>query len=195
MNQELEIEFKNLLTKEEFITLLEAFSVRRELFQTQVNHYFDTNQFSLKEKHSALRIRFKKKRYTLTLKQTIPEGILETHQALTDDEAQIMLNDMVLLDGDIKKQLKNIGINEEKIKYFGKLTTNRAEIPYENGLLVFDHSRYLDQEDYELEYEVADRERGYEIFLTLLHEQQIPVRKTANKIQRFFNAKLNGGQL
>lgn len=188
MNQELEIEFKNLLTKEEFSLLKEAFSIHDELFQTQVNHYFDTKQFSLKALHSALRIRFKNNQYTLTLKQTIAEGILETHQVLTEKEAQAMQRNLLFPDGDIKKILTELSIDLHDLKYFGMLTTKRAELPYKDGILVFDYSQYLNQEDYELEYEVKERTRGYEAFLTLLQTYQIPIRKTENKIQRFFHA-------
>ena len=47
MTQEIEIEFKNIVTKEEFDTLCKSFSI--EAFTKQVNHYFETPDFSLKE--------------------------------------------------------------------------------------------------------------------------------------------------
>lgn len=187
MNQELEIEFKNLLTKEEFIALVDVFVIDRKQFQTQVNYYFDTNQFALKARKSALRIRFKRNTYTLTLKQTIPEGILETHQSLSENEANSMLENKCFPDGDINNLLTKDGLDPETFQYLGKLTTKRAEISHENGILVLDHSKYLHHEDYELEYEVKNREHGHVSFIKLLQHYQIPIRKTENKIQRFFN--------
>ncbi len=55
MTQEIEIEFKNLLTKSEFLKLSEALCMKKHDFKQQVNHYFDTKDFSLKQKnqHSA----------------------------------------------------------------------------------------------------------------------------------------------
>ena len=47
MTQEIEIEFKNIVTKEEFDTLCKSFSI--EAFTKQVNHYFETPDFSLKK--------------------------------------------------------------------------------------------------------------------------------------------------
>ena len=52
MTQEIEIEFKNIVTEEEFNTLCKSFSI--EGFTKQVNHYFETPSFSLKEAGSAL---------------------------------------------------------------------------------------------------------------------------------------------
>ncbi len=74
MTQEIEIEFKNIVTKEEFDTLCKSFSI--EAFTKQVNHYFETPDFSLKEAGSALRIRHKGATYTLTLKQPAEIGLL-----------------------------------------------------------------------------------------------------------------------
>ncbi len=58
--QEIEIEFKNILTKQEFDTLLQWFQIKSEQFQPQTNYYFDTEDYLLKKNESALRI--KKKR-------------------------------------------------------------------------------------------------------------------------------------
>ena len=46
MTQEFEIEFKNMVTEEEFQALCDVFSI--ESFTKQVNHYFETPHFSLK---------------------------------------------------------------------------------------------------------------------------------------------------
>lgn len=57
MAQEIEIEFKNLLTKNEFEKLTQAYQLDNEDFVLQENHYFDTKSFALKHKGAALRIR------------------------------------------------------------------------------------------------------------------------------------------
>lgn len=194
LNQEIEIEFKNLLTKDEFQQLLSHFSITEKAFKKQINYYFDTSQFLLKENNSALRIRFKNDKYTLTLKQPAAIGLLETHQVLTEEQALLLLNDEQFPKGDIYDILNKEGISPSLVKFFGKLTTSRAELSYKNGLLVFDHSSYLDTDDYELEYEVADENSGQAHFHELLKDQAIPLRKTENKIMRFYIKSLNHGE-
>ncbi|WP_246938588.1 CYTH domain-containing protein [Bacillus pinisoli] len=189
MTQELEIEFKNLVTKEEFSYLLAEFSLDMHQFIIQQNHYFDTIDFSLKERKAALRIRYKNNSYTLTLKQTIEEGILETHQKLTDKEARSILEGFPLIKGEVYDIIKEDGINPEALKYLGMLETSRAEIQYEDGTLVFDHSRYLNQSDYEIEYEATHFQKGQQNFRKFLQTYNIPIRETENKIRRFFRAK------
>ncbi|MGM7680877.1 CYTH domain-containing protein [Cytobacillus sp. Hm23] len=190
MTQEIEIEFKNILTKNEFNNMLNAFSINNTHFKSQINYYFDTNDFALKSKASALRIRLKENQYMLTLKQPAKVGLLETHQPLTDDQAQGVLHNDFSIQGEVLQQLKKLHVPIHEIKYFGSLSTNRAEIIYEGGTLVFDHSHYLSKDDYEIEYEVKNYETGFATFQKLLSKFQIPVRKTENKIQRFYNYKV-----
>jgi uncharacterized protein YjbK len=190
LSQEIEIEFKNLLTKEEYFSLLNYFKIDESLFTFQENHYFDTNNFALKDRQSALRIRSKQDTYTLTLKTPLEEGLLETNQTLQKEEAEALLNDGVFPFGEVNNTLQSLGIPTKQLHYFGTLTTKRAEIEYKNGLLVFDASFYMNVEDYELEYEVKDYDAGQKRFLSLLEERNIPTRKTENKVKRFYNAKL-----
>lgn len=192
MSQEIEIEFKNMLTKEEFHRLCESFAITT--FIEQVNHYFETSSFSLKEKSSALRIREKNGAYTITLKQPAVTGLLETHQTVTKQEAEWMMETGTMIPGAVYDQLLLLDIPVEQLQYYGSLTTQRAEMLYENGTLVFDHSFYFHHDDYELEYEVQTEETGKKSFLHLLAQYNIPVRPTKNKVQRFFLAKQNVSQ-
>ncbi|HZG61465.1 MAG TPA: CYTH domain-containing protein [Anoxybacillus sp.] len=189
MMQELEIEFKNLLTKEEFLTLKEAFQVSDEEFIYQENHYFDTQQFSLKEKGAALRIRVKNGVYTLTLKQPHKEGLLETHEVLTKEKAHSLLHGQAMLKGEVREIIKALGIEPEQIQYFGTLSTYRAQFDYKGGILVLDHSHYLQTDDYEIEYETTNFAFGKQVFEELLRSFNIPIRKTDNKIKRFYLKK------
>jgi uncharacterized protein YjbK len=192
MKQEIEIEFKNLLTKEEFETLANTFRIPS--FTTQVNHYFETPSLSLKEKGAALRIRVKNGAHTLTLKQPAEVGLLETHQALTKEEAEKMIETGTVIQGGVAKMLDSLGIPVQEIQYLGQLTTERAEIQYQGGTLVLDHSMYFNVHDYELEYEVKEEQEGKQKFLELLQAYHIPVRHTENKIQRFFLEKQKHSQ-
>ncbi|MFX3624132.1 MAG: CYTH domain-containing protein [Ectobacillus sp.] len=188
MTEEIEIEFKNIVTKEEFQRICDAFSITS--FTEQVNHYFETPSFSLKEKGCALRIRFKNGTYTFTLKQPAATGLRETHQRLSEAEAKQMLERSQIVPGSIANRLKEMQIPASDLQYFGSLTTKRAETPYKEGILVLDHSFYFNQNDYELEYEVKEENKKLDFF-TLLAEYNIPLRPTQNKVQRFFLAKQN----
>ena len=189
MSQHIEIEFKNMLTKEEYLHLITEFSINETKIDTQINHYFDTETFQLKELGSALRIREKKGQFELTLKQPAEVGLLETNQEITKEIALAMLQGASLPCGSVKDQLLKLGFPIEQLQYFGSLTTKRCELKYKGGLLVLDHSLYLSKEDYELEYEVQDITEGELTFKQLLDSFQIPFRATENKIKRFYNQK------
>ncbi|WP_394583311.1 CYTH domain-containing protein [Cytobacillus firmus] len=188
-NKNIEIEFKNMITTDEFTALMNFLNLRSEDFSEQENHYFDTPDFLLKEKGSALRIRQKYGSFELTLKQPHPEGLLETNEDLSESEAAEMIKNGKIPREQIKKSLEELGIKTDNLRYFGSLTTKRAEKEYNKGLAVLDHSRYLNKEDFEIEFEVDDRKEGKMVFLNLLQQLNIPVRKTENKIKRFYNEK------
>jgi uncharacterized protein YjbK len=189
MSQELEIEFKNILVEDEYRQLLSAFSISEDKKVIQENFYFDTPKFSLKDVGAALRIREKNGIYTLTLKQPVKRGLLETHQVLSKEEAEQMLNGGNIIEGEVVSILKGLSIETSNVRFFGSLKTKRAEVEYKNGLLVLDKSYYLNQIDFEVEYEVTDEVSGKEVFKELLQQYKIPIRKTDNKILRFYNRK------
>ncbi|OLS41824.1 CYTH domain-containing protein [Bacillus sp. MRMR6] len=189
MSEQIEIEFKNILTKSEYEMFLKEFNISGDQIFTQVNYYFDTPYFDLKNASAALRIRKKAKGYELTLKQPQQLGILETTQALKEGEFISAIESNKLPIGIVHSKITKLGITYSHIEHFGSLTTKRVEIPYRNGLLVFDHSYYLGKEDYEVEYEVENYEDGYNYFLELLTRKNIPNRKTDNKIHRFYQQK------
>ncbi|MGE7183262.1 CYTH domain-containing protein [Peribacillus sp. NPDC006672] len=189
MSQHIEIEFKNLLNENEFRQLIDYFHIGAQNFKSQKNHYFDTFEFHLKSLDSALRIREKNGRYELTLKQPATEGLLETNQDISKETAYAFLNQNTFPEGEIQQLIIECGINPKDLTCFGTLKTDRYEFPYKEGLLVLDHSSYLNQEDFELEYEVTDAKAGKENFLTLLETLQIPERETENKVKRFYRAK------
>jgi uncharacterized protein YjbK len=189
MTQEIEIEFKNLLTEEEFHKVKAAFQIKDNDFILQENHYFDTPQFSLKDLESALRIRKKAGQFVMTLKEPAKVGLLETHQSISEAEVAEMIKTGKIKDGQIAERLLHLGVDTASLAYFGTLATTRAEKMYRDGLLVLDHSSYLSVEDFELEYEVQDEETGKNDFADLLKKLDIPIRHTKNKIRRFYEQK------
>src|SRR5699024_1342184 len=190
MSQEIEIEYKNLLTKQEFDYLLGHFPFPQNS-QKQTNFYFETENFSLKENGAALRIREKDGHYRLTLKEPHPDGLLETHDPLTEAEAMNWLQGNNVAKENTKKQLKNMQIETKNLNYYGSLTTERRELEYNQVLLVLDYSRYNGQADYELELEAPSEAIGSEMFNGVLADYHIPKRTTPNKIKRFFSSLSN----
>lgn len=189
MTQNIEIEFKNILTKNEYERLLRFFKVDKNQIFKQENHYFDTPNFSLKSKETALRIRKKGFNYEMTLKQPATVGLLETNQTISEDDAQLAIRTGKLPTGIIQRLIEESEVPYSTIEYFGSLITERVEFEYQQGLLVLDHSIYLDTEDYELEYEVENYQNGEKLFIELLEQFKIPTRLTENKIRRFYYRK------
>jgi uncharacterized protein YjbK len=189
MSQNIEIEFKNILTKREYEGFLEYFKIGKNQIFSQENHYFDTPDYGLKSKESALRIRKKGEIYEMTLKQPAAVGLLETNQIIGEEEAYKAIQQGRLPSGIIQRLIEDYEISFSTIEYFGTLITERVELEYMKGLLVLDHSIYLGKEDYELEYEVENYQAGEKIFLELLNQFKIPTRKTENKIRRLYNRK------
>jgi uncharacterized protein YjbK len=187
--EEIEIEFKNLLTYDEFLRLIHDFGVLRSDFIEQTNHYFDTDSHHLKREQSALRIRCKKEKFILTLKQQKDNHILETHQPISEKEYFKTKDGSYLPHGEVTDKMKELQIPLNEIKLFGTLTTLRTELPYKEGILVLDENHYLGKIDYELEFESADYKEGLKKFQELLEVKNIPQRETASKIHRFFQEK------
>lgn len=189
MSQNIEIEFKNILTKEEYERLLKEFNIDNMQIFSQENHYFDSADFALKSLGSALRIRKKPNGWEMTLKQPADVGLLETNQDITEQDALQAIQYNKLPEGKIQQLIEDNGIPYSKLEYFGSLTTKRVEVEYNQGLLVLDHSIYLNKQDYELEFEANEEQHGRESFMLLLKKFNIPVRHTKNKILRFYEQK------
>lgn len=191
MPQELEIEFKNMLTKDEFFKLADYFNLKQDDFREQTNYYFDTEDFLLKQLRAGLRIRKKGSSFECTLKEPFTGiGLMETTDRLTASEADSFLKgEGPLAASEVNQRLEALKINIKDLNNIGTLITKRAEIKYEGGLLVLDHSNYGRTEDYELEYEVSNEEKGKATFLEFLASHSIPIRPAEKKIARLMNAK------
>lgn len=191
MHKEIEIEFKNLLTKEEFHQLLDHFHIQQTDFHAQTNYYYDTPNNYFKEKKIGFRMRVLADRNELTIK--IPEQqhmMVETTQYISTTERDVILNTLSFPDVAFLEQIKGQG----DLICIGSMETNRAQIEFKDGILFFDHSLYSQTEDFEIEYESKDIENGEQTFLHLLNTHHIPVRQTDKKIARLmkYNQSLKG---
>lgn len=181
-----EIEFKNLLDKEEFDRLCQKFQLSEQNFHSQTNTYFDTPDNKLRVAYMGFRLRVVGDRNELTLKAPGDNvhTMIETTRHISKDERDDILQSESLKP---RKYEEFVHLPEELVA-FGSLRTERAEISYQNGLLVLDRSEYLGITDYEVEYEVNDVISGQQIFHELLENNQIPIRVTPKKIARFMKA-------
>lgn len=189
MSENLEIEFKTLLSIEEFSHTVDYFQLKEEQFFTQSNYYFDSADFQLKEKHIGLRVRILSNNAEITLK--IPEkvGLLEINDALSIEEARQIVESTTLPgSGNVYNKLTILGIDKNDLRLIGNLTTKRAEIKLPQGLLALDESWYNEQHDFELELEVDDVVNGKKDFLALLNTLNIKESPSSNKIQRMMQS-------
>jgi len=187
IRQELEIEFKNLLSEQEYLSLFTHYASTKQPIW-QANDYFDTPDFELRKKGAALRIREKKQGLVLTLKQPHEDGLLETHVTLSANEAEDLFKYGLIHSDEMNHQLKSFDL-QGSLEHLGRLETERIDIVLPEGLLVLDKSRYLGHTDYELEFEVSNFKQGQKDFEQLLLEHDIPQRETKNKIVRFMERK------
>lgn len=191
MQTEKEIEFKNLLTKQEFELFLSYFQVDDKDFRSQTNYYFDTQDNFFKDNRMGFRLRVLSNQNELTLKRPLEEHVMEENTVhISGQERDAIIT---------KTSFPSIPFLEQfnldsPLICIGTLQTNRVQVPFENGILFLDHSIYSQTEDFEVEYESSDVKYGEKVFLDLLDSHNIPIRHTDKKIARLvkYNNKLKG---
>lgn len=188
MPKELEIEFKNMLEKEEYEQLAAHYGFSAADAKTQENFYFDTPDFQLKNLNCALRIRKKTAGFECTLKTPAAQGNFETTDALTAVQAEAMLAGKSFEAPEVSAALTDLSVSPLDLHLIGALKTHRMELKTAGGLLVLDHSEYAGKEDYEIEFEVEDASAGEKQFCALLENHGIPLRHADKKIARFIAA-------
>lgn len=190
MQQEREIEFKNMLTQEEYEKLLYlVFPEKHKHFVVQTNHYFDTIDHRLREQGAALRIRVADIYQELTLKVPDRDFLMETNIPLDKKETSKILSNQNLtlssyIDSNTKLHLTDIK-NDTIFHLFNSLTTKRIEKQVDIHTIVLDQTTFQnDGVDYELEVESEDEKLGQEFFDSLLEKYSIPSRPSIPKIAR-----------
>ena len=184
MQRSTEVEFKSLLTKEEYERLMNTFQGNRTDLQT--NHYFDTPRFSLKALDASLRVR-ERDTYELTLKKKKGYVIQEFNLPIDKETFEEIKKTGIVPDSELKQELIQI-IGEQKVNNFLSLSTLRMFFQYKKGILFIDKSTYLGVTDYELEYEAKNYHDGKKEFIELIGELQIQYKKSDKKVKRAFNA-------
>ena len=189
MSENLEIEFKSLLTEKEFSHLLNYFEITEEDCFTQTNYYFDSKDLQLKKKQMGLRIRILPSSAELTLKIPATEGLLEINESLPLNLAiDLIESNQLPDDGVVYNKLISLGFTVSDLAIIGSLKTKRAEKKIPEGLLALDESWFGNQHDFEIELEVSNAVEGKQAFISLLKKLTIKEKVAPNKIQRMMIA-------
>ncbi|MGV3087580.1 CYTH domain-containing protein [Streptococcus suis] len=182
MKNHLEIEYKTLLTKSEYLRLLPDFADVKPVMQT--NHYIDTPDLDMKSNRFSLRIRTFEDMAELTLKIPQEIGNQEYNQDLDIDTARKLLTNFQLPKGQITDIISATGVPLDNLAVWGSLTTKRYEKETSIGLMALDENDYAGIHDYELEVEVADAEEGKILFDDYLKKQSIQFKYASSKVAR-----------
>lgn len=178
----LEIEYKTLLNKSEYLRLLEFFSDVHPVMQT--NYYIDTPEMDMKHHRFSLRVRLLPNGGELTLKCPQEVGNMEYNQFFNVEETLEILDNFLLPAGPIYDLISAANIPITELKIWGQLTTKRYEKEVSFGLMALDENTYNDQTDYELEVEVKDAEEGKLSFDFFLKKHSIKFKYASSKVAR-----------
>ena len=185
---QVEREFKNLLTKSQYHSLLEDFKPLLTKEITQTNSYYDWDGI-LQSHKMALRIRIVEGKTVGEITLKIPQSSLEVLEFTHEMPVEMLLKyneqKQFSLPLSIKEALESNGVFIEKVKQISLLTTHRFEGPLSNNeWLVLDESYYNGKVDYEMEIEVQNLSLGEEVFLQILQKYQIQREQAESKIKR-----------
>lgn len=186
MSSNIEIEAKVLLNQSEYEKVIEHLSLDKYRKVKQMNYYIDTPDRFLKKNGLALRVR-EKEDFELTLKTPLSEGLLEKNENISWRDFDLLHDNNIFPEGNIKRFLSILGVKIEELKILTSLQTNRIEINYEGGKLSLDKNTYSNQIDYELEFEHTSMDNAQNLIKQLLKECGID-EKPFNKISKHVRA-------
>ncbi len=179
----LEIEFKQLLSEQQFYQILEDYSAYHHKTYYQTNYYL-THPI-LEKKKMSLRVRQKNNHYELTLKQPQKIGLLETNIDISPKQFNLIMSGE-FLENEIFENLVRMDINYLESELY--LTTRRCDIILPEGLLSIDENEYMGKIDYELELEVDQYDKGAKFFKSFLEKYDIEYQENCDsKIKRLLD--------
>lgn len=157
-----ELEKKLLLTEDEYDYLMEHLGYESPLIQkpivTQINYYFDTDDFSMNRQNTTCRIRLKDGKYKATMKK---------HSFGTDQSTE---TEMEIYDG-----LESNAFTDMGLKLQGELITKRCVVLKDAHCeAVLDKNEYLGHKDFELEIEYSpEHEKDAQAILKIFKDMLI----------------------
>lgn len=184
MAKEIIAEFKTLLTKEEYNRIYET--IKDHPGNLQTNYYFDTKRFTLKASDAVLRVKHREV-YTLTLERKKGYNFVRIDEDMTEEQFKDLVENGIIHSEKIAQEVNDI-IKGQKILNFMNLATYRISVPYKKGKLSLDRCEYVNTVDYELEYEVANRNTGKLEFIQIIKDYNIAYKKSQVKLKRAYDA-------
>ena len=180
MNENLEIEYKMMVSKEEFDTLRKLCPEQTCLVQRNV--YYDCTP-STTLKRMAMRIRDLEDRHIFTLKIPVEQGVREIEMDLPENSVE------AFNDPQIRELFASLDLHYPVVS-LGEMTTHRYLRVYPEGELCMDYSIINGRDDYEIEFEIStDPVTGKAFFLDLLHQAGLEYRENHNS--KFARCVLN----
>ena len=182
--REIEIEFKNLLTENQYDALYEKYDLSNSEEIINKNFYYDDADESFKNIGAALRIRYTNKKIEMTLKIKGETQNVEVNVPL-DERYPKEPTVLPILPNEIIAELERMNVKIKTPMLIQKIETLRHEVALEDGLLVLDKTTFInDIVDYELEFETKDYETGLDAFEKLLEDNNIAKNPAKPKIAR-----------
>lgn len=176
MNENIEKEYKVLLNKKQFQTLLLDYPSL--VFKKQVNTYYDTTNMDIQSIHGAMRIRTISQENIFTLK-------LRKGDDLYEYECLVPSNDVHVFE---QKDIQSLLFSHHIYGSFHRLcelTTYRGMVVTKNAEICFDNNFFHNVHDYEIEYEYTHPHDGLHEFQKILDRIHITYKENCtSKIQR-----------
>ncbi len=173
MNSNIELEYKTIVTKEQFYRLADNYKPLK--FIKQLNHYYVSDDPS----HYAFRIREKEGKKIFTMKEPYNGARMEYEKELDTD---------IDKDAEIVEMLKAKGL-QPPYELLGDMTTYRAIYFDGYGELCFDINLYNGLIDYEIEYEQIKEHDHFNEYLKILKKADIEYVKADSKYHRYLKTK------
>lgn len=192
IKHELETEYKSMITKEMFNKLLDYFdkiAISKNPY-TQINYYFDTEDFTLINQATTVRIRYKKGNYELQVK--IPKELeqdyvqqQEWQQELSVEQAKELIENGVDMNHPLLQPItEKITAQRSILRMVGSLETKRHDFEFYTDMISLDESKYFEIVDYELEWETTN----YKFVPYVFNQLGMTTFNKRGKIIRFLEA-------
>lgn len=154
-----EFEARVMLTEEEYLNIVSSLlkMFPNAHFLQNSNLYYDSDDLYLRKNHINLRVRvINDVASEITVKIKGLNGDDEINDKLTKKELNLLVNDGIFPEGNVKNYLLGLSYPLSNYHYITTLNTRRLEIKFEDHLLVVDKNTYSGIIDYNLEVEAND---------------------------------------
>lgn len=186
MQETVSATFRSLITESDYLRLVGRFSEYG--FDHQTNHYFDTSRFTLKAMQSSLRVRDRDGKLEVLLRIKKRYDNVDYSEEISAEQFEEICNKGIVDLEKIGSQLAK-SIENQRVKKFLSLSTQRIRVRMKDGLLFIDKNEYLDITDYEIEYLTLSSPRdGRNQFIEILNDLNINYQKGENRKKRAFRA-------